>query len=252
MGILEDRVAIVTGGGGGIGGTAAQIFAREGAKVVVGELNEQDGQQVVEAIRSSGGEATFVKTDVAKREDVSALVAAAKDNYGRLDAAFNTAGVSGPLQPLVGYPDEWFERVIDVNVRGTWYCLQEQIPAMIESGGGSIVNTSSGLGVVGAPGMPAYTASKHAVMGLTQAAAIENAAAGVRVNALLPGIIDTKMPSDLTAGAPEVMDVLIAAMPIGRLGKPEEVAEAAVWLCSERASFVTGHGLAVDGGYLAQ
>lgn len=252
MGFLEDRVAIVTGGGGGIGGKAAEIFAREGAKVLVADVDEAQGNAVVAAIEAAGGQASLCAADVAKREDVAALVARALDTYGRLDAAFNTAGISGPLQPLVGYPDEWFERVIDVNVRGTWYCLQEQIPAMAQSGGGAIVNTSSGLGVVGCPGMPAYIASKHAVMGLTQAAAIENAAQGIRVNALLPGIIDTRMPSELTAGAPEMMDALIAAMPIGRLGLPEEVAEAAAWLCSERASFVTGHGMAVDGGYLSQ
>jgi NAD(P)-dependent dehydrogenase (short-subunit alcohol dehydrogenase family) len=252
MRILEDRVAIVTGGGGGIGGKAAEIFAREGAKVVVADVEEERATAVVEAIRAAGGAATFCATDVAKRADVTALVQAALSTYGKLDAAFNTAGVSGPLQPLVGYPDEWFERVIDINVRGTWYCLQEQIPAMIMAGGGAIVNTSSGLGVVGCAGMPAYIASKHAVMGLTQAAAIENATQGVRVNALLPGIIDTRMPEELTAAAPEVKDMLVAAMPIGRLGQPEEVAEAAVWLCSSRASFVTGHGMAVDGGYLSQ
>jgi len=252
MGFLDDRVAIVTGGGGGIGGRAALLFAREGASVVVSDIDEEKGGAVVEAIGAEGGRATYVATDVSSRADVEAMVARALREYGKLDAAFNTAGISGPMQPLVGYPDEWFERVIDINVKGTWYCLQEQIPAMIDAGGGAIVNTSSGLGLVGAPGMPAYVASKHAVMGLTQAAAIENAAGRVRVNALLPGIIDTAMPAELTAGMPGVLDSFKAAMPLGRLGEPEEVAEAAAWLCSDRASFVTGHGLAVDGGYLAQ
>ena len=252
MGFLDDRVAIVTGGGGGIGGKAALLFAREGASVVVSDIDEEKGSAVAEAIGAEGGRATYVATDVSSRADVEAMVARALSEYGKLDAAFNTAGISGPMQPLVGYPDEWFERVIDINVKGTWYCLQEQIPAMIEAGGGAIVNTSSGLGLVGAPGMPAYVASKHAVMGLTQAAALENAADGVRVNALLPGIIDTAMPAELTAGMPGVIDAFKAAMPLGRLGEPEEVAEAAAWLCSDRASFVTGHGLAVDGGYLAQ
>ncbi len=250
--LLEGKVAIITGAGAGIGREAARTFAREGAAVVLADVDEQGGEETAAAVTAAGGAAAFVRTDVARRDDVRTLVAHALDTHGRLDCAFNNAGVGGLMHPLVGYPDDDFARVLDVNVKGTWYCLQEEIPAIVSSGGGAIVNASSGLGLVGCPGMPAYIASKHAVLGITQAAAIESAQQGVRVNAVLPGIVETAMPHRLTAGQPELLDAFRGAMPIGRLAEPAEIAEAAAWLCSDRASFVTGHGLAVDGGYLSQ
>jgi NAD(P)-dependent dehydrogenase (short-subunit alcohol dehydrogenase family) len=250
--MLQDKVAIVTGAGGGIGRAAALVFAREGALLIVSDRDEESLAETTRQVQAAGGTVTAVAGDVSRRDDVKAIVAAALDGHGRLDCAFNNAGISGPLHPLVGYPDAEFERVIDVNVKGTWYCLQEELPVMIEAGGGAIVNTSSGMGVVAAPGMPAYVASKHAVMGLTQSAALENAAFNVRVNAVLPGIVDTRMPAGLAASAPGLMDVFRTSAPLGRLAEPHEVAETAAWLCSDRASFVTGHGLAVDGGILAQ
>lgn len=252
MGILDDRVIVITGGAGGIGSVAASVFAREDARVVVSDLDEERGAAIASSIESDGGRASFVAADVSKRESVKAMVEHAVSTFGRLDGAFNAAGVTGPLQPMVGYPDEWFDRVLDVNLRGIWYCLQEQIPAIIEAGGGSIVNVSSALGTVAAPGMPAYVASKHAVMGMTQSAALENASQGVRINALLLGVIDTEMPKKLTENNPGVMEAFRSAMPLGRLGTPGEVAEAGAWLLSSRASFVTGHGMAVDGGALSQ
>jgi NAD(P)-dependent dehydrogenase (short-subunit alcohol dehydrogenase family) len=250
--MLEGKVAIITGAGGGIGRAAALVFAREGAQVVLSDVDEASLAETAAQVESAGGVASTVPGDVSRRDDVRAIVAAAVDGFGRLDCAFNNAGISGPLHPLVGYPDEPFQRVIDVNVKGTWYCLQEELPVMIEAGGGAIVNTSSGMGVIAAPGMPAYVASKHAVMGLTQAAALENAEFNVRVNALLPGIVDTRMPAGLAEAAPGLMDIFRTSAPLGRLAEPPEIAETAAWLCSDRASFVTGHGLAVDGGILAQ
>jgi len=251
-GLLSDTVGIITGAGGGIGRQAALVFAREGATVVLADLDEQAGEETARRVGEQGGRAAFLRADVSRRDDVRTLVAAAAA-YGPLRWAFNNAGVIGVLAPLAEYPDADFEQVLDVNVRGTWYCLQEEIAAMLAHGeGGAIVNTSSGLGVVAAPAMGAYVAAKHAVLGMTQAAALDYAREGIRVNALLPGIVDTAMPARLTAAAPEVMDIFRAASPIGRLADADEIAEAAAWLCSGRASFVNGHGLAVDGGILSQ
>ena len=251
MGILAGKVALITGAASGIGHAAALTFAAEGARLVLADVDEQAGELTAKEVVDAGGQAVFMGADISRRADVQALVARALSQYGALTAAFNNAGISGPLHPLVGYPDADFERVLSVNLRGTWYCLQEQIPAMIEAGGGSIVNNSSAGGVAASPDIAAYIASKHAIMGLTKSAAIENATKGVRVNAVLPGPIDTPMPAALTAGTPGALDTFKAAIPAGRMGEPSEVAEAAAWLCSDRASYITGHGLAVDGGYLS-
>ena len=251
-GLLEDKVAMITGAAAGIGRAAAIVFAREGATVVLADVDVPGLQETVSQVVALGGKATAIPADVSRREDVRELVGRSVGEHGRLDVAFNNAGVAGLFHPLVDYPDDQFELVLATNVRGTWYCLQEEIPVMAANGGGAILNASSGLGVVGCSGMPAYVASKHAVLGLTQAAAIENAKEGVRINALLPGITATSQPLNLLADSPGLLDTFKAAMPIGRLAEPAEIAEAAAWLCSDRASFVTGHGMAVDGGYLSQ
>ncbi len=252
MRALEGRVAVITGAARGIGRAAVEVFVRHGATVVACDIDEEHGSATVEAVRRQGGSASFVAADVSVRRDVAALVSGILSEHGGLHCAFNNAGITGPLHPLVGYPEEDYQRVLAINVGGVWNCLQEEIPAMLASGGGAIVNASSGLGVVASPGMAAYVAAKHAVLGLTQTAALEYSAAGVRVNAVLPGVIDTDMPARLTVGSPQTMAAMRAAHPIGRLGRAEEVAETAAWLCSPAASFVTGHGMAVDGGHLVQ
>lgn len=252
MGMLTGKVAMITGAADGIGRAAVMVFAREGARVLACDIDGDGAEAAAQAVRDSGGEAQASQMDVSDRAQVRAGVDLAVNTWGSLDVAFNNAGITGPMSPLVGYPDEWFDRVIAVNLRGTWNCLQEQIPVMLRGGAGAIVNASSGAGAVGAPGIGIYTATKHGILGLTKVAALENATAGVRVNAVLPGVIDTSQPRNLTQGTPGAMDAFHAAMPIGRLGRPEEVAEAAAWLCSDRASLVTGEGVAVDGGYLAQ
>jgi NAD(P)-dependent dehydrogenase (short-subunit alcohol dehydrogenase family) len=252
MGLVEGKVGLITGAGGGIGRAAALAFAHEGARLVLADRDAETLEETAGLVAAAGFEAVALTADITRRADVHAIVAAALERYGRLDLAFNNAGISGPLHPLVGYPDEAFAAVIDVNIKGTWFCLQEELAVMQQAGGGAIVNTSSGLGLVAVPAMPIYVATKHAVIGLTKAAALESAAAGIRVNAVLPGIVDTNMPAALVEGAPEAMELMLAGCPMGRMARPEEVAECAVWLCSDRASFVTGHGLVVDGGIVAQ
>lgn len=250
--MLTNKVAMITGAANGIGHAAALAFAREGARVLACDIDPAGAAAAAAAVRDGGGEGLACTMDVSDRYQVAAGVELAVTTWGSLDVAFNNAGITGPMASLVDFPDEWFDRVVAVNVRGTWNCMREQIPAMLRSGSGAIVNASSGVGAVGAPGIGIYAASKHAILGLTKAAALENATRGIRVNAVLPGVIDTDQPRTLTGDTPGAMDAFESAMPIGRLGRAEEVAEAAVWLCSERASLVTGEGLAVDGGYLAQ
>jgi NAD(P)-dependent dehydrogenase (short-subunit alcohol dehydrogenase family) len=252
MGLVEGKIGLITGAGGGIGRAAALAFAREGARIVIADRDAGALEETAVLVREAGFDAVALTADITQRADVHAIVTAAVDNYGGLDLAFNNAGISGPLHPLVGYPDEAFTAVLDVNIKGTWFCLQEELAVMQPAGGGAIVNTSSGLGLVAVPAMAIYVATKHAVLGLTKAAALESAAAGIRVNAVLPGIVDTNMANSLVEGAPEAMDMMLAGCPMGRMALPEEIAECAVWLCSDRASFVTGHGLVVDGGIVAQ
>jgi len=249
---FEKKVALVTGGGSGIGRATALGFAREGAKVVIGNRNVERGEETVSMIRDAGGTASFKRTDVLVAAEVKALVDHAVMTYGRLDMAFNNAGIEGEVKPtLVDQTEANFDAVMGVNVKGVWLSMKYEIPRMLDQGGGAIVNCSSVAGVIGFPGIGIYVASKHAVIGLTKTAALEYSARGIRINAVNPAVIDTEMVDRLTDGMNMRKDDLTKFHPIGRLGRVEEVAEAVLWLCSDKASFVTGHSLIIDGGFTA-
>lgn len=249
---MDETVTIVTGGASGIGRAAATRFAREGSNVVVADLDEDGGAETVELIEDSGGEATFVETDISDPDDVQAMVDAAVETYGGLDHAFNNAGIEGENAPSSDQPLDNWDQVINVNLKGVFLSLRAEIPAMLEDGGGAIVNTSSVAGVVGYPGLAPYVASKHGVIGLTKTAAVEYSRDGVRVNAICPGVIDTPMIARADEATGGGTQQIIAATPIGRLGEPEEIGDAAVWLCSDEASFVTGEAFVADGGLTSQ
>jgi NAD(P)-dependent dehydrogenase (short-subunit alcohol dehydrogenase family) len=252
-GTLNGKVALVTGGTSGIGRATALSFAREGAKLVVADVNDEGGQQTVHMITENGGEAIFVKTDVSEAVAVRAFISKAVETYGRLDCAHNNAGVSSPVRASIAdYPEEDWHRVIAINLTGVWLCMKYEIPQMLQQGGGTIVNTASIMGLVATGFNPAYMASKHGVVGLTKSAALAYAQSGIRVNAVCPGYIRTPMVEGSPSFNPQYEAELIARHPIGRLGTPEEIAEAVVWLCSDAASFITGHTMTVDGGYVAQ
>jgi NAD(P)-dependent dehydrogenase (short-subunit alcohol dehydrogenase family) len=251
--MLKDRVAIVTGASSGIGRAIALAYGRAGARVAVSDLESQaaTGEETVAALRAAGAEAAFVPADVSRPEDCAALVQRTVDRWGRLDVACNNAGIGGDLAPTADYPIESWDRVIRVNLSGVFYGMKAQIGQMLKNGGGAIVNIASILGAVGLANAPAYTAAKHGVVGLTQAAALEYGAQGVRVNAVGPGFIHTPMISGLESD-PASLQQLVALHPLGRLGKPEEVAELVLWLSSPAASFATGAYYPIDGGYLAR
>jgi NAD(P)-dependent dehydrogenase (short-subunit alcohol dehydrogenase family) len=253
MAAFTGKVAIVTGGSAGIGRATAVAFAREGAKVVVASRRVAEGEETVHLIRQAGSDGLFIKTDVAQAADVRTMVEKTVATYGRLDYAFNNAGVVEPKPgPLVEQTEEAFDQIVNVNVKGVWLSMKYEIPEMLKHGGGAIVNMSSVAGMVGFPGVGIYVASKHAVIGLTKTAALEYSKSGVRVNAVNPAAIETDMLAHVTGGNAEAMAQMGAMHPIGRIGKPEEVADAVIWLCSDKASFVTGHSLLVDGGLTAQ
>ena len=249
--LMQDKVALVTGASSGIGRATALVFAREGAKVVVADLNVVGGQETVQLVKAAGGEAVFVETDVAQAASVEAMVQTALDTYGRLDCAHNNAGVEGVLSRTAEQTEQDWEPVIRINLKGVWLCMKYELPHMVQQGSGAIVNTASGAGLIGVKRMAAYVASKHGVIGLTKTAALEYAKSGVRVNAVCPGVIQTAMVGRVSGRRPDVLEKMIAAEPIGRSGQPEEIAESVVWLCSDAASFVTGHAMAVDGGAVA-
>jgi NAD(P)-dependent dehydrogenase (short-subunit alcohol dehydrogenase family) len=250
MALLAEKVAIVTGAGSGIGRSIAEFYAREGAKVIVSDVDDKGGQQTVDLIREAGGEASYLHADVSKVEDNKKLVETAVERYGALHIACNNAGIGGDQGPLAEMsPDNW-DKVIAVNLSSAFYGMRYQIPAILEAGGGAIVNIASILGQVGFQGAGAYVASKHGMVGLTKNAALEYSEAGVRVNAVGPGFIQTPMIEENLTD--EQVDMVRQLHPIGRLGKPEEVAELVLWLSSDKASFVTGSYYAVDGAYLAQ
>src|SRR5256714_7084094 len=249
---FEGKVALITGGGSGIGRATALAFAREGAKVVIGNRNVERGEETVAMIRKAGGTASFKRTDVLVTAEIEALVDHAVKTYGRLDIAFNNAGIEGDMQPtIVDQTEANFDAVMGVNVKGVWLSMKYEIPRMLDQGGGAIVNCSSVAGVIGFPGLGIYVASKHAVIGLTKTAALEFSAQGIRINAVNPAVIDTEMVDRLAEGMNVKKDDLTTFHPIGRLGRVEEVAEAVLWLCSDKASFVTGHSLIIDGGFTA-
>lgn len=251
MGLFNGKVALVTGGGSGIGRAAAFLFAREGARVVVANRTEKTGQETVGLLQRAGGTGFFRATDVSQPAQCEALVRSALETYGRLDMAFNNAGIGGELHPTSDYSIEGWDKVIAIDLSGVFYCLKYEIPAMLKTGGGAIVNMSSILGQVAFATAPAYTAAKHGVIGLTQDAAVEYAARGIRINAVGPAFIETPMIGAVTADKAS-RDAIVSLHPIGRLGQPEEVAELVVWLCSEKASFITGSYYPIDGGYMAK
>jgi len=247
---LQNKVALVTGGTTGIGRDTAVLFAKAGAKVVVSGRRETEGKETSNLIRAAGGDGLFVKSDVSKSSDVQSLVQKTIEKFGRLDIAFNNAGIEGKWVPLIEQSLEDWDAVIDINLKGTWLCLKYEIQQMLkQGGGGTIVNMSSVAGLMGAAGAGVYCASKHGVIGLTRTAALESAAHGIRVNAVCPAVIETAM-SDRAFADPEANKRILALHPIGRFGKPVEVAEAVLWLCSSKSSFMTGHYIVLDGGML--
>jgi NAD(P)-dependent dehydrogenase (short-subunit alcohol dehydrogenase family) len=247
---LQGKVGLVTGGTSGIGRDTAVLFARAGARVVVAGRREAEGNETIELVRAAGADALFVKTDVSKAAEVEALMQEVVEKFGRLDIAFNNAGIEGVWVPIVRQSEEDWDRTIDINLKGVWLCLKYELRQMLKQGGGAIVNMSSVTGLIGSAGAAAYSASKHGVIGLTKSAALENAKSGIRVNAVCPAVIETPMEKRLF-GAPAVHKSVLNSHPIGRFGKPMEIAEAVVWMCSDRASFMTGQSLVLDGGFLA-
>ena len=251
-GKLDGKVALVTGGGSGIGQATALIFAREGAKVVVADIAAEGGEDTVRQVQALGGDATFVKTDVSKAVEVEALITKTVETYGQLDCAFNNAGIESAGKLTAECTEEEFNRRIAVNLTGVWLCMKYEIQHMLSHGGGSIVNTASAAGLVGVPTAPDYTASKHAVVGLTKTAALEYAKAGIRVNAVCAGGVNTPMITRSFEATPGLEELAAASAPMGRFGTASEIGEAVLWLCSDAASFVTGTSMPVDGGMVTQ
>lgn len=252
MNTFENKVVLVTGASSGIGRATTLLFARSGASVVLADTNDDLGARTAAEADPSGRRAIFVKCDVSSPDQVAALFQAILDKFGRLDCAFNNAGIEGVPADTAACSEGNWDRVMAVNLKGTWLCMKQEIEIMRRQGGGAIVNCASIAGLVGFAGAPAYVASKHGMVGLTKTSALECAKAGIRVNAVCPGVIATPMIDRFTQGNAEAAAQMAAAEPIGRLGRPEEIADAVLWLCSDGASFVTGQAIAIDGGWVAQ
>ena len=252
-GSYSGKVAFVTGAASGIGRATALAFAREGASVVVADVSEPSNQETARLIEAQGGQALAVKCDVTRAEEVKAALDQTIEAFGRLDFAFNNAGIE-PKQaaPVAEYEEEEWNRIIDIDLRGVFLCMKHEIPLILKQGRGAIVNTSSGAGIIGIKGSPAYTAAKHGVIGLTKAAALDYASQNIRVNAVCPGYIDTPMMGRFTGGTDAGRAQVIAEEPVGRMGTPEEIAAAVLWLCSDAAAFMIGHAMVIDGGQTVQ
>ena len=247
-GSFAGKVAFVTGGGTGIGRAAALAFAREGANVVVADVSEEGNQETARMIEDAGTQALALRCDVARAEEVKAALDKTVNGFGRLDFAFNNAGVEQPVKQAADITEEEWSRIINIDLRGVFLCMKYEIPMMLKQGAGVIVNTSSGAGVKGIAGQAAYCAAKFGLIGLTKAAALDYAKSNIRINAVCPGIIETPMMDRFSGGTPEGRARVIAQEPVGRMGKPEEIAAAVVWLCSDAAAFVVGHAMVIDGG----
>jgi len=249
---FKGKVALITGGASGIGRAAALSFARAGAKIVIGDMTLETGEETVGMIKQSGGEAVFLKADVSKAKEVENLINTAVENYGRLDCACNNAGIEGDTISLVDCSEENWDLTLNINLKGIWLCLKYEIPQMLKQSAGAIVNISSAMGLVAHEHIAPYVASKHGVIGLTKAAALEYAGTGIRVNAVCPGNTQTPIIERVIQDHPEIAEALKANTPGGRFARPEEIANAVLWLCSDAASYVTGHAMVVDGGFTVQ
>jgi len=245
---FENKIALVTGAGSGIGRASALAFAKRGAKVVVSDVAIEGGEETVKMIKGNGGDAIFVKTDVSKASEVEAMVNKTIETYGRLDFAHNNAGIPSYLHPAAEFSEAEWDSMMNINLKGVWLCMKYEIAQMLKQGKGAIVNTASNLGIVGLYSRADYVASKHGVIGLTKAAALDYAQDGIRINALCPGTTFTPLLERVIASRPEAEAEVVSSIPLGRMGAPEELAEVAVWLCSDAASFVTGHPMVADGG----
>ena len=250
--MTDQKAAIITGGSSGIGRAAAVALAKQGVKIAIAARRAKEGEETVRLVKEAGSEGIFVKTDVANENDVRSLVEKTVKQYNRLDYAFNNAGIEEKTTPLVDQTSEVFDQIMNVNVKGIWLSMKYEIPEMIRTGGGAIVNNSSVAGIMGFPQMAIYIASKHAVLGLTKSAALEYAKSGIRINAIAPGGVETEMADRVNENTPQWLETLTSMHPIGRIADPEEIANAVVWLLSEKASFVLGHTLLVDGGVVSR
>jgi len=249
---LGNKVVIVTGGASGIGAASAMAFAQEGASVVVADINIERGEELVSRLQSHSENCMYVPCDVSLESDIKNMISKTIQRYGRLDCAFNNAGIEGVTANTIDCTNENWEKILNTNLRSAWWCMKYEIPEMLKAGGGSIVNCSSIAGLLGFTGIPAYVASKHGVIGLTQAAALEYAQQNIRINAICPGVIHTSMIDRFTQGDEKSIAEMTKGAPMERMGTPEEIANAVLWLCSSASSFVTGHPLVADGGWVVR